>query len=271
MTTTTNQRLAGYTAPLSPRGTANLVPPPPWHFSGDVLLVEYTVDPDVLAAFLPAGLVPDGDRPRAAAIVGDWQSCTDDGSELVEPVRSRYHEFYIALSARRADTGDFVVRAPFCWVDKDFSLVRGLVQGYPKKLGSIGMTRSFPVGRAGCAPAPGTRLGGTLAAHDERLARLEVCLEEPADTVPDLMTAPLAHSRIFPAWAEHGGSVDELVTGGSRDQAVADVWRGSATLELFDSPWEELSALRPVEVLGGYRFSFAETITGGRLLAESGR
>jgi hypothetical protein len=39
--------LKGFTAPRSPLGVAALVPPPPWHFAGDVLAVEFWNDPDL--------------------------------------------------------------------------------------------------------------------------------------------------------------------------------------------------------------------------------
>ena len=42
--------LKGYTAPLSPDGRAGIVPPPPWHYSGDFLIAEYRTDPDAVAA-----------------------------------------------------------------------------------------------------------------------------------------------------------------------------------------------------------------------------
>ena len=32
---------------------------------------------------------------------------------------------------------------PYIWVDRDFALARGWIQGFPKKLGSIWMTRTF--------------------------------------------------------------------------------------------------------------------------------
>jgi acetoacetate decarboxylase len=155
-------------------------------------------------------------------------------------------------------------------VDEDFSLVRGLVQGYPKKLGRIGLTRSYRTGPAAAPVQAGTTLGGTLTAAGRRLAELTVTLERP-DAVPALMTAPLAHSRVFPAWAAGGAEVDELVSGGSSDQRVTDVWSGPATLALLPSPVDELDALVPTEVLRGYRFEFSETITGGRLLDRTGR
>jgi enduracididine biosynthesis enzyme MppR len=259
--------LNGYTLPLSPGGRSALVPAPPWYFSGDVLMVEYRADPDAIRAFLPAGLEPAGDG-LAAAIFGDWQSCTDGGAELSDPNRAQYHEFYIALACEW--DGRPVARCPFCWVDKDFSLVRGLIQGYPKKMGSIGITRSFGIGRAGPTVAAGQSFSGTLAAADRRLVEATVTLTEPAPA-PELMLAPLVHSRCFPAWDAGESDVDELVTGGSSDQLIDGVWTGTAELEIFPSPVDELDLLRPLEVLRGYRFSYAETITGGRLLAYGGR
>lgn len=260
--------LSGYTLPLSPSGRSSLVPPPPWHFSGEVVMIEYLADPEAVAAFLPPGLEP-GDRPGLAAVIfGDWQSCTDGGAELLDPVRSQYRECYIALAATWQ--GEAVVRCPFCWVDKDFSLVRGLIQGYPKKMGSIGITRAFNIGRATPSQGNGARFVGTLAAGDRRLVAAGVTLTAPARP-PALMLAPLVHSRSFPSWDPTTSGIDELVTGGSTDQRIDNVWTGDAELTIFESPHDEVSMLKPVEVLGGYRFSFAETITSGRLLSAAGR
>ena len=69
--------------------------------------------------------------------------------------------------------------------------------------------------------------------------------------------------RHFPRLAagHHGApAVHELVGGVSRDRAISAIWEGSATLELFDAPDEEHSALAPVRVGRGFRFSFAYTV-----------
>jgi len=256
--------LKGYTLPLSPTGRSSLVQPPPWHFSGDVLYIEYLADPDAVRAFMPPGLSADGHDGSAAAIFGDWQSCTDEQEELTDPVRSQYREFYLALACEWQ--GQPVVRCPFCWVDRDFSLVRGLIQGYPKKMGSIALTRAFPIGRATPRVEQGGRFAASLASYDRRLVDAQVTLTGPA-AVPALMLAPLVHTRFFPQWDAGGAPLQELVMGGSRDQSVGDVWAGTAELSFHLSPVEELSLLAPVKVLRGYRFSFAETITGGSVLA----
>jgi len=265
---TAGSGLRGYSLPLSPTGRSALVPAPPWHFSGEVVMVEYRADPCAVEAFLPRGLDGRGFDGLAAAIFGDWQSCTDAGAELADPVRSQYREFYVVLACSWQGTP--VARCPMCWVDRDFSLVRGLIQGYPKKMGSIAITRGFRLGRATPPAGAGGRFSGTLAAGDRRLVDLHVTLETRAEP-PPLMLAPLVHTRFFPAWDASVRPLEELVTGGSVDQAIDDVWTGPARLEMHECPSDELTALRPVEILRGYRFAFAETITGGTLLSREAR
>ena len=60
---------------------------------------------------------------------------------------------------------------PYIWVDRDFALTRGWIQGFPKKLGSIWVTRSFGLGGpADPGMEPGARFGVTCAAY-ERASR----------------------------------------------------------------------------------------------------
>ena len=118
------------------------MPPPPWHYVGDFLVLEYWADPDAVRAVLPPGLEPHPDaRPRRRAVRGLAVAAPSSASELVDPARSQYREFFIVVNALL--DGEEVTTCPYIWVDRDFALVRGWVQGFPKKLGSIWMTRSF--------------------------------------------------------------------------------------------------------------------------------
>jgi acetoacetate decarboxylase len=255
--------LRGYSAPRTPEGRASLVPAPPWHYVGDFLVIEYWADPDAVAAVLPAGLeaLPD-DPGRAAALFVDWQSCSETGGELVDPSRSQYKEFFIVVNALL--DGDPVTTCPFIWVDRDFALARGWIQGFPKKLGSIWITRTFGVGSAADpGVGPGATFGGTCAAYDRRLAEATVTLERVSESGPTHNDSPLVNVRHFPRLAagQHAQpAVHELVRARSRDRVASAIWEGSATLDLFGAPHEEHAALAPVRVGRGFRFTFAYTV-----------
>jgi acetoacetate decarboxylase len=255
--------LQGYSLPRSPKGRASLVPRPPWHYVGDLLVLEYWADPAAVAAVLPPGLEPYSDDPgRSAALFVDWQSCTDGGGELVDPARSQYKEFFIVVNALL--DGELVTTCPYIWVDRDFSLVRGWIQGFPKKLGSIWITRTFGLDcLADPGLEPGAVFGGTVAANDRRIAQGTVTIERVSESGPTHNDPPLVNVRHFPRLAagQHDDpAVHELVRARSRDRKSSEIWEGTAVLELFPAPNEEHTALAPVRMGKGFRFTFAYTV-----------
>ena len=50
--------LVGFFYPRTATGQSSLLPEPPWHYSGDLLTVEYRSDPVRVAELLPAPLEP---------------------------------------------------------------------------------------------------------------------------------------------------------------------------------------------------------------------
>src|SRR5918997_4112599 len=91
--------LQGYTIPRTVEGRSSLVPPPPWHYVGTFLVVDFWADPDAATALLPLGLEPHADPGRCSAVVADWQGVSETGDELVDPSRSQYREFYVVVNA----------------------------------------------------------------------------------------------------------------------------------------------------------------------------
>jgi acetoacetate decarboxylase len=258
----TAQGPAGWSLPLSPGGRAALVPPPPWHFSGDVLGVDFLCDPAEAAAVLPPGLEPAGDG-SASFVFCDWSSSADADSRLAgDPVRGQYREAYVMVAARL--DGRSVGRVPYIWVDSDLSLARGHIQGFPKKLGTVAITRAVTVGRGGPRLEHGATFGGQISSLGRLLARGTVTLTEPADPgfVPRAMRLPLWHTRMLPDLAGGPALGRCLVRNIVTDFSVAQVWTGTGALSCYESEFEELSRLRPVEITGGFRCSVAFTITG---------
>ena len=153
--------------------------------------------------------------------------------------------------------------------ERDFAIGRGWFQGYPKKLGSIYVTRAFNHGRAAPRVAPGGAFGASLAAYDHRLATARVTLREPSDTNGFVNGHPMVHHRYMPAMGGQGMSMLQVVTMRGVDADLGQPWVGDAQLELFDSPWDEPASLLPVrEVLGGYYREVGVTFAGGELLAD---
>ncbi|GIU96369.1 MAG: acetoacetate decarboxylase [Actinomycetota bacterium] len=258
--------LRGFLPPRSPEGRAQLVPSPPWHYSGDVLTLEYRTTPGAVARWLPEGVEPAEEEPDAVALVfADWQSCAEGGEELLDPVRAQYREAFVVVRCRYG--GQTYSRCLLIWVDKDFALARGWFQGYPKKLGSIWMTRPVAVGRAGPRLEPGGTFGATLAAADRRLAEARFTITGPSQTGGFVNALPMLHSRWFPAIDGSTDALDELVTMRSHDVELGPAWTGTFDLVLHEAPGEELASLPVREPIAGYWRQVGATFAGGTRLA----
>jgi acetoacetate decarboxylase len=148
-------------------------------------------------------------------------------------VRSQYKESFVVVRCRYE--GTFCSRCVFIWVDKDFALMRGYLQSYPKKLGSINQTRPITVGPASS--------NGFVNGH------------------------AMLHHRWFPRIELDGvDSLSEFVTMSGVNVELGPVLGGGATIELFDSPTEELVRLAPREIIGGYFRSVGTTFASGTTL-----
>jgi acetoacetate decarboxylase len=260
----------GLPFPRTTSGEASILPPPPWHYSGDLLTVEYRTNPANVRAVLPpdVDLANDDEDPGAVAFIwADWQSCGNDRAELLDPVRAQYKESFVVVRCRY--NGQLYSRCVFIWVDKDFALVRGYLQGYPKKIGSIHQTRPVTVGSAGPRLQAGGAFGMTLAAGDRRLAYATVTLQELSTSNGFVNGHAMLHHRWFPRIELDGiDSMDEVVTMAGVNLDLGPVWKGAATLEMFDSPTEELASLAPREIIGGYFRSVGTTFAGGTTLRQ---
>ncbi len=130
------------------------------------------------------------------------------------------------------------------------------------------MTRPVTVGKAGPRLEAGGRFGATLAANDRRLAEVSLTLTGSSVTGGFVNALPMLHSRWMPAIdPSKPDALSELVTMSSQDVELGPVYTGDATVELFDVPGDELSSLRPYEMIAGYWRQVGATFTGGTKLA----
>ena len=256
----------GFLFPRSATGKSSMIPPPPWHYCGDVLSVEYRTDPERVAELLPTPLELDDEDPgRVAVAFLDLQSCSDSFEELLDPVCSQYRECLLVVRVKYQ--GQRYTRCIYIWVNQDFAMVRGYHQGYPKKLGSVYLTRPVTMGKAGPRLAPGGRLGASLAAGDRRLIETRFTITGKSDTAGILFSLPGLHHRWMPAVESDGTqSMDELISVGGYDFESSEIWTGDVELNMFDSPTEEFTRLAPREILGGYYRSVAFSWRQGKTL-----
>jgi hypothetical protein len=281
--------LKGFSVPLSPEGRASLTPPPPWHYAGDILAVDFAADPAAVAAVLPPGLEPDPQDPGGCvAFFIAWQYASETGEEYLDPARSQYNEVLLLVNAvyrgaapggdRPSAVADLAGRpvqtCPYIYVDRDTSMARGWIQGWPKKFGDVHTTRAFPfASKSGPRVEAGARFGGTLAANGRRLAEAVVQLESLSEDPVYLGKRPVVNLRYFPQLAGGGSArppVFELVRSIMSGAQRTEVWEGQATLAFFAAPDNELDALQPLEVRRGYRYSMSMTIDDLEVLETLG-
>ena len=80
----------------------------------------------------------------------------------------------------------------------------------------------------------------------------------------------LHHRRVRPVErGADGWALDEVLTMSGVGFEAGQAWRAEATLDLFDSPWDDLASALPVrEILSGYYVQVGTSWDGGTTLAH---
>lgn len=234
-----------YSPPFTASGRSSLVPPPPWHYAGWLINVAFECSPAEGKALVPPSL--GRLNGRGCVHFAQWQACGDGGGELLDPVYAQYRETIIVVELERPDGGR-AGYCPFIWVDQDISLLRGWLQGWPKKFGSTWLTQSMPLEHPAAAPMrPGSRLGASLSVKDRRLLEARLTLTGGAapplgflamPTVGTVGWADLTRPAEFPTLRHQRSDIAQVVAPG---------WAAAqAELSTFDHPVEELGLLGPL-------------------------
>jgi hypothetical protein len=264
------EMLKGFVVPRSPLGAAALTPPPPWHFAGDALAVEFWSDPELSAFTLPEGLeLDEKGNGHSIALFVDYQFTARD-EEYLDPARYQSRGFTVLLDA--IWQGERVAWCPYAYVDNDAALLRGWICGYPEKLGSVHQTRTFAAGSAASAPlASNSRFAACASAHGQLVAKARITLRQRADHLVGLLDRPIVTRRYFPrlsAGMSDKPAVDELVRCVSDKLLVTNIWIGEGELAFPEACGEELETLGPIKVGRGARFSFSHSISDCETVAD---
>ena len=236
-----NQAFRSFTAPFTSSGRAAIVPPPPWHYAGWLMNVAIRCDTSNSVKLVQPAL---GHLTGKGCIhFADWQATTD-GHELVDPVYAQYRETIVIVEIERPDCKLYNY-CPFIWVDQDISLIRGLLQGWPKKIGSTCLTRSLPIEHAAAAPLKaGTRMGATLTVKDRRLIEATLKLTGNVGRPYGFLANRTIGTIGWPDLAQPANYPELIwVLPNIQGKVTSDWHDAEATIHVLPHPVEELSLL----------------------------
>ncbi len=256
-------RLQGYSIPRTRTGRASLVPPPPWHYVGDFLVVDYWADPDAVRGVLPEGLEPHPDPGRCAAVFADWQSCFRGWGRAGRPDKVPLPR--VLHRGERPLDGEEVTDLPVHLGGSGLRAGAGLDPGFPKET-RLDLDDPHIRPRAPRRPRPSSRrpprrdlLGPRprhrrYDRHHRRGERGGAAPQRPAHHQRAPLPAPRRRTSRRPAGARARPRRQP------RPRSSSKVVTGPATLTLHSAPGEEHDSLAPIEIDRGYRFTFGYTI-----------
>lgn len=252
--------LHGFTGPYTPKGTSSLVPTPPWHYAGRIVSLGAESEVAVVQRFLP-----DGFGRATGRIFGhfcEWQATTD-GAELRDPAYSQYNEFFLLIEAL-SDQGAERLFCSFIFVDQDISMVRGHMQGFPKKLGSVRIARSYSLNHPASGQlGSGARLGASVAVKDRRLVEAEWTGHTRTTEPIGFLRTPtygLVGSPSIIGAATAGKIL--LVSQSLSAREVGPIHAADGTLRLFATPKDEIGEIPILASLSATICEAALTVEG---------
>jgi acetoacetate decarboxylase len=241
-------------------GGSSAVERGPWHYGADYVSVYFKGERAKLRRLVPKPYeVGDG---TGVAYVCEIVSVAENAAEMVSthPDRTLYRE--AALGVACVFAGRPGVFYPVMWVTTEWSLLRGLVNGYQKRLAeAIVLTRRHPL-NPGLNPAgPGTTESGFCVKGGERVLSLSVTVKrrgEPDDLPSFGSTYGM---RYYPASRGSRSSVSEPV------EMLKSNSRASGVL-LGDGKMQTVLETGKTTMTGGAVYSAGFTISGASVLAE---
>jgi len=263
--TSEKSSLKGYSLPLTPQGKSSLVDPPPWYYGGEVIQVLFRTDAKQAQTFIPPPLEIGPEPGLGIVWFVEWVSVSESNPDMafINPERSVYPECIIMLQCSfKGEPGYFV---PYIWVNNDFTLLRGFIQGFPKKLARISMTKLSELNPKVGGRRAGAKVRGICEAHGERLVDASLVFTgqaEPSE-LPKLKFYLMRH---YPNIEDPSKPIVHEIVNSVSEITTADIWKGNADLKFFESDLDEVAGISPVEILGGFYHSVGLTTYGGKVI-----
>jgi hypothetical protein len=215
--------------PLVP-GKTSAVEKGPWHYGADYITVYFEAEVSKLSSLVPRPF--EVEAGSCMAYVCEIISVSDSEPEMVSshPDRTVYQEAALGVACRHGSRGGIFF--PVMWVTTEWSLLRGLVNGYQKRLADrISLTKLHPLNPGLRPVGPGSTFAGFSVKGAQTTLSLTVEVERqgaPADLPSFGATFGL---RRFPATDGSQKSIDEPVEILKSNSKVSEVWLGRGTLK----------------------------------------
>jgi hypothetical protein len=244
--------------PLVP-GESSAIEKGPWHYGADYIAVYFKGGKGSLGNLVPPPFVVDDGT--CIAYVCEIVSISDDGRDMIatRPDRTLYNECAVGVKCRFKDRPG--VYYPVMWVTTEWSLLRGLLNGYQKRLADkISLTKLHPL-NPGLGPvAEGTEFGGFCVKGPEQALSLSVTVQKQgsASDLPSFGTT--FGMRRFPKTHDSQGSVDEPVEILKSNSKVSDVWVGTGSVKTKLGVGE-------IHPISGAVYKSGFTISGSKVLS----
>jgi len=261
-----NFQLRGYSLPLTPKGQSSIVEPPPWYYGGEVMELIFRTNEEKARELIPPPLSIGPEPGKGIVWFVEWVSVSESNPDLafINPERAVYQECLVMIQCSYKGEPGYIV--PYIWVDKDFSLMRGFIQGFPKKMARIYRSKLSELNIKVGGKRVGAKLKGICEAHGERLVEGSLIFTRKANP-SEVPLIKFYLMRQFPNIEDpFKPVVHELVISEVSDVKIADVWAGNAEMKFFESNMEEIAAISPIEMLGGFHYSMGLTVIGGRVI-----
>jgi acetoacetate decarboxylase len=240
--------LKGYSIPLSPEGRAQLYFKPPKRFGGRIMSVVFKADPDALNALIPPPLEP-LDEPYGIVRVSELINDHGGGDRWLEdePEWVQYSEAVVCIpAAYKGRVGNY---DPYLWVDNHACAAGGReIYGLPKKMAKVFLSRFYPSDPIG----PGKKLTGTLEGLSRRLITASVRITGECTPAELPKTETFYGYRVLPHPEEDRHEIEQLLEFKLQNYKYTKLFKGEGSLSFGDSPAEELTALGPTEIVGGF-------------------
>ena len=243
--------------PLVP-GQTSAVERGPWHYGADYIAVYFDADPSKLSSLVPKPFVVE--TGSCMAYVCEIVSVSESSTEMVwtSPDRTVYHEAAVGVRCRFGERAGIFY--PVMWVTTEWALLRGLLNGYQKRLADrISMTKLHPLNPGLKPVGPGSRFSGFSVKGQETTMSIKVEVEKEG-TPGDLPSSGTTFGfRRFPRTDGSQDSVDEAVEILKSGSKVSDVWLGAGSIR------NSLDIVATGSIRGAtYRSGF--TISGSKVL-----